>query len=84
VIEPDAVKALILQAIPDAQVVLTDLTGSQDHYEARVVSAQFEGKTPLERHRLVYAALGAAMHGPIHALSLKTSTPTPPSQTGDA
>ena len=81
--EPETVKAMILQEIPDAEVELTDLTGSCDHYEARIVSAQFEGKTPIEQHRLVYAALGAAMHGPIHALSLRTLAPTRQSRTGD-
>ncbi len=73
--DQETVKDLILQGIPDAEVDLKDLTGTQDHYEARVVSAEFEGKTALERHRLVYAALGPAMYGPIHALSLSTCTP---------
>ncbi len=82
--EPEAVKALILQKLPDAQVALRDLTGTRDHYEARIVSTEFEGKTAIEQHRLVYAALGSAMHGPIHALSLKTYTPARWNELGDS
>lgn len=71
---PELVKDLILQKIPGALVTLKDLTGTQDHYEARVVSDAFLGKSPVDQHRLVYAALGPAMAGPIHALALKTYT----------
>lgn len=66
---------MISAAFADADVELVDLTGTQDHYQARIVSRAFEGKTMLEQHQLVYAALGSAMHGPIHALALKTYTP---------
>ena len=52
-----------------------DLTGTSDHFEATIVSARFEGVSRVERHRLVYASLGTAMSGPIHALALKTFTP---------
>ncbi len=45
------------------------------HFEATVVSAAFEGKLPLARHRLVYATLGERMGGEIHALALRTLTP---------
>ena len=72
---PDSVRSLLLAALPDADLELVDLTGTQDHYQVRVVSQAFEGKTPIEQHQLVYRALGDAMHGPIHALALKTYTP---------
>ena len=72
---PDSVRKLLLAALPDADLELVDLTGTQDHYQARIVSQAFEGKTLIEQHQLVYRALGAAMHGPIHALALKTYTP---------
>jgi len=54
---------------------ITDLTGTKDHWEALVVSAAFEGKTPIEQHQMVYAALGELMAGPVHALALKTYSP---------
>ncbi|HWA75119.1 MAG TPA: BolA family protein [Polyangiaceae bacterium] len=74
-LEPERVHALLAAAFADADVELVDLTGTQDHYQARVVSSAFEGKSLIEQHQLVYGALGAAMHGPIHALALKTYTP---------
>jgi len=75
VLPPDAVKTLLRRAFPEAEIDLVDLTGTQDHYQARIVSAAFAGKSLIEQHQLVYAALGDAMHGPIHALALKTYTP---------
>lgn len=74
-IEPEQVRKLLDEAFPGAELEVQDLTGTKDHYQARIVSAAFEGRSMLEQHQLVYAALGAAMHGPIHALALKTYTP---------
>ena len=70
---PAELKATILVAFPDADVHVTDLTGTQDHYKARIVTAAFEGKSKVQQHRMVYAALGDAMKGPVHALALETS-----------
>ncbi len=72
---PAEIEALIRAALPDAVVLLEDLTGGQDHWSAVVVSATFEGQSPIRRHRAVYGALGDAVGGPIHALQLKTVTP---------
>jgi stress-induced morphogen len=75
---PDDIRARIRTAIPDAEVSIRDTTGGGDHFDATVISAAFAGKGPVERHRLVYAALGDAILGssaPIHALALTTATP---------
>lgn len=64
---------LILEGLPDAQVEVRGDDGV--HFEALVVSDAFSGKRQIERHRLVYAALGDRMGGEIHALSLVTMTP---------
>jgi stress-induced morphogen len=72
---PEGVRSLLLASFPDADIELVDLTGTQDHYQARIVSRAFEGKTLIEQHQLVYSALGDAIHGPIHAFALKTYTP---------
>jgi stress-induced morphogen len=72
---PESVRRLLLAALPDADLELVDLTGTEDHYQARIVSQAFEGKTLIEQHQLVYRALGDAIGGPIHALALKTYTP---------
>lgn len=45
------------------------------HFKVHVVSAAFEGKLPLARHRAVYAALGTMMETDIHALSIRAETP---------
>jgi stress-induced morphogen len=63
----------LLRAFPDGEVEVTDLTGTSDHYQARIVSDAFQGKNRLEQHRMVYAALGDAMKGAVHALALQTS-----------
>ena len=58
-----------------SHLVVTDLTGTKDHWEALIVSDAFAGKTPIEQHQMVYAALGELMAGPVHALALKTYSP---------
>jgi stress-induced morphogen len=75
-IDPEELKRLLRQGIPGAtEVVVKDLTGTRDHFEALVVAEGFAGKSRLERHRLVYAALGDRMKADIHALTLKTYAP---------
>lgn len=74
-IEPTEVEARLKAAFPDAEIELEDLTGTKDHYQARIVSDAFDGKTPVQQHQLVYQALQEEMKGPIHALALRTFTP---------
>ena len=67
------IRVLIQNGLPGAQA---DVSGADGvHFEATVVAAQFAGKLPLARHRMVYATLGELMGGAIHALALKTLTP---------
>ena len=73
--DPEHIKTRIKAAIPDADIVLEDLTGTRDHWKARIVSAAFTGKSLIQRHRLVMAALVEEMKGPIHALTLDAFTP---------
>lgn len=67
------IEKLIKQAFPDADVTITDLAGDSDHYAAMVTSAAFKGKSRVQQHQMVYAALGGRMGGALHALSLQTS-----------
>ena len=62
-------------AIPGAQVSVEDLTGGGDHFRAEVVSDRFEGLSRVQQHRLIYQVFDDEIGGPIHALSIKTSTP---------
>jgi len=53
-----------------------EVEGDGRHWSAVIVSAEFEGKRPIQRHQRVYATLGARMHtDEVHALSMKTYTP---------
>lgn len=69
------IKAMIVEAFPDAQVDITDLAGDGDHYAAKITSAAFSGMNRLKRHRAVYAALKGKMGGELHALQLTTAVP---------
>jgi stress-induced morphogen len=70
------VETLIKAGIPDAQVQVQDLTGGGDHLQAIVVSSEFEGKSLVKQHQLVYSTLQQEMATEaIHALALKTYTP---------
>ncbi|MCG8419217.1 MAG: BolA family transcriptional regulator [Proteobacteria bacterium] len=71
----EAIIAKIVAAMPEAVVEMCDLTGTEDHWEATIISEAFRGKTPIQRHRMVFDALAEEMRGPIHALTLKTWTP---------
>jgi len=74
-VKPEDITAKIRLSLPDAVVELKDLTGTQDHWEAVVISSGFTGKSLIQRHRLVMAALADEMKGPIHALTLDVKTP---------
>ena len=69
------IERLIREAIPDAEVTLTDLAGDGDHYAARVISATFAGMNRVRQHQRVYAALGPRMGNELHALQLTTAAP---------
>ena len=70
---PKQIEELIRAALPGAAVDVR--SGDNVHFEATVVSAEFAGKRPLQRHQMVYRALGERMGGEIHALQLATHTP---------
>ena len=71
-------KQRIETALPGAEVQVEDLTGGGDHFRAEVESDRFEGLSRIEQHKLVYDVFGSEVGGPIHALSIKTSTPGGP------
>jgi stress-induced morphogen len=69
------IEELIKHAFPEAEVFITDLAGDGDHFAARVVSPAFVGKSRVQQHQMVYAALREKMGGALHALALETLTP---------
>ncbi len=68
-------KTRIEAALPGSQVAVEDLTGGGDHFRAEIESDRFAGLSRIEQHKLVYDVFGSEVGGPIHALSIKTSTP---------
>jgi len=75
-VKPELIAERIRAALPDAIVELDDLTGTEDHWRATIVSAAFADKSLVQRHRLVMAALAEELKGPIHALTLDLKTPS--------
>ncbi len=75
-LDPALLESRIKTALPDAQVTIRDFTGTGDHFEARVVSAAFEGKSMVDQHSAVYAPLQDLLDsGALHALALRTYSP---------
>ena len=69
------IERFIKEALPDAAVEIRDLAGDGDHFAANVVSQAFKGKSRVQQHQMIYAALKGRMGGELHALALQTSVP---------
>tara|TARA_B100000579_G_C22311781_1_gene611918 strand:- start:16 stop:249 length:234 start_codon:yes stop_codon:yes gene_type:complete len=73
--QANEIEKLIKESLPDAIVTIDDLRGDGDHYAANIISSAFLGKTRVQQHQMVYAALKGRMGNELHALALQTSTP---------
>ncbi len=71
-VSPEDVRGYIAAGL---ECSVLEVTGDGQHFEALIVSSLFEGKRPVQRHQLVYRALGDRMREEIHALSMRTLTP---------
>jgi len=69
------IERLIKAEIPDAEVTIEDLRGDGDHYAAYVTSPAFKGRSRVQQHQMVYAALRGSMGDALHALALQTAVP---------
>ena len=69
------IQEMIQAALPDATITIDDLRGDGDHYAAHVTSTAFAGKSRVQQHQMVYAALQGKMGGQLHALALQTAVP---------
>jgi len=72
--DADDIKLRIEAAIPGARAEVEDWTGGGDHFRATVSAPGFAGLSRIEQHRLVYKVFGEEIGGPIHALSLTTTS----------
>ncbi len=70
------IEAMIRAAFPDAEIEMKDLAGDYNHWAATVRSAAFAGKSRVQQHQMVYAALQGNMGGVLHALQLTTAAKT--------
>lgn len=71
--KPEELETRLNAAFPGADVLVTDLTGTEDHYEVRIIAPQFEGLNRIQQHKAVMATFDAELKsGELHALSLKT------------
>ena len=68
----EEIKSLIKESIPDAEILIEDLAGDDNHYSATIKSKTFSGKSKIEQHKLVYKALKWKMGNELHALALNT------------
>jgi stress-induced morphogen len=71
----DQLEEMLRAGFPDAEIILRDLAGDNDHWSAEIVSEIFRGKSKVAQHQLVYAALKGTMGGQLHALALTTRAP---------
>lgn len=71
-VTPESVQQGIISGLACEHI---EVAGDGQHFEAVIVSAAFEGKSRVQRHQLVYAALGDRMRQEIHALSMRTLAP---------
>ena len=69
---PDELCQWIQDALPDSSAEANDLTGDGNHFEVTVFCESFEGKSALQRQRLVMDALAPLFSGPLHAATIKT------------
>lgn len=70
-VTPEQLKSWIETGFENAEV---SVDGDGHHFEALIVAEEFDGKSRIQRHQLVYAALGDKMKAEVHALSMKTLT----------
>ena len=69
----EEIKSLIKESMPDAEIIIKDLAGDENHYSATIKSKIFSGKSKIEQHKLVYKALKGKMGNELHALALNTT-----------
>lgn len=72
----EKLRELLQAAFPDATITTYDYTGGGDHWRVTIVAEAFTDKNLVERHQMVYKALGDKMKSEIHALSLETKAPS--------
>ena len=71
-LKSEEIKRLIKEAMPDAEIIIQDLAGDENHYSATIKSKVFNGKSKIEQHKMIYKSLKGKMGNELHALSINT------------
>ena len=74
-ISAEELRKRLEETFPGGDITISDLTGGSDHFDVKIISKDFAGKSLIQRHRMVYAPLQDVMGGALHALALTTKTP---------
>jgi stress-induced morphogen len=64
---------LLAQGLSGADIRIEDLRGDGDHYAVHIAHTEFQGKSRVQQHQMVYQALQGKMGGELHALQIHTS-----------
>ncbi len=71
--KPEDLEQRLSNSFPESEVLVADLTGTQDHYEVRIIAPQFQGMSRMEQHKAVMNVFDPELKsGEIHALTIKT------------
>ncbi len=70
------IEKMILEALPGSRAAVSDMMGTGDHFEITVESPAFAGKSRMDQHKMVFAALQKEMDNRIHAVQIKTKVLT--------
>ena len=71
-LKQEEIKTLIKESIPDAEILIEDMAGDNNHYSATIKSKLFKGKSKIEQHKLVYKSLKGKMGNELQAFSITT------------
>lgn len=73
---PEQMKSRLKNAYPDGDVVVVDLTGTEDHWQVVIMSNAFKGLSRIQQHKNVMDVFAAELKtGEVHALTIQTRLP---------
>ena len=71
-IAQDKLQSILESGFKDAEIIIKDLVGDQDHYSVEIISDEFKGKSRVAQHKMVNKVLEEELRGELHALQIKT------------
>lgn len=74
-VDGNTLQNMLAQAFPNADIRIDDIRGDGEHYAANITTKDFIGKSRVQQHQMVYAALNGLMKDELHALQINTSVP---------